>query len=123
MLLEPDRKQIAAFTETIFRHVGEGGFVAVRSFQDDDSNIMLRQTPTKIVNGLSFLIDVAVDDARRAANEPRPAVFCPPLATFICAGTAKEADIREGLALTVECDRIQPPLALHWKPYSAPPLP
>ena len=60
----------------------------------------------RVLDGnLKFLIDVAEDDARRAAQFPKPVVFCPPLATFENKDRAREIDIVEGLALSVECDR------------------
>ena len=41
-----------------------------------------RLSTADLSGGLRFLIDVAEDDARRAARNPKPAVFCPPLAVF-----------------------------------------
>jgi hypothetical protein len=104
--LEPNRDQIKAFVETLFRHANDGGFVSLRTFHEGGAKI-LRDSAVPIVNehGLGLLTEVAEDDARRAANEPRPAVFCPPIATFVAKKTAKEKDIFEGLALTVECDK------------------
>jgi len=58
----------------------------------------------KLGGNLKFLIDVAEDDARRAAQDPKPIVFCPPLATFREKQGAAEADLVEGLTLSVECD-------------------
>jgi hypothetical protein len=54
---------------------------------------------------LKFLIEAAEDDARRAANAPKSVVFCPPLATFTNKERAREQDIAEGFALSVECDQ------------------
>jgi hypothetical protein len=105
-LLEPDRKQITAFAEAMFRHAADGGFVSLRTFPEGGTKILRDSAvPIDNENGLGFLIEVAEDDARRAANEASPAVFCPPLATFIAKKTAKERDVFEGLALTVECDK------------------
>jgi hypothetical protein len=105
--LEPDTAQIKTFVEAMFRHVGRGNFVAFRSFVDDGSNQVVHNESAKLVAGqdLSFLIEVAEDYARRAANEPRPVVFCPPLATFCKSKSAKEVDLVEGVALSVECDQ------------------
>ena len=55
-------------------------------------------------NGLAHLIEVAVDDARRAAQAAQRIVFCPPIAVFSSATSATEKDLIAGLALSVECD-------------------
>jgi hypothetical protein len=102
-LLEPDRNQIEMFAEALFRYAGNRGFVAVRSFYDDQSE-PFRLSSANLVGGLRFLIEVAEDEARRAALEPRPVVFCPPLAVFSIKGRAREQDLTAGLALSVECD-------------------
>jgi hypothetical protein len=103
-MLEPDRDQIETFVAAIFRHAAAKGFVAVRSFYEDEDLKPARISGTALTGGLSFLIDVAEDDARRAAQHPRPVVFCPPLAIFMSKDRAREQDIVEGLALSVECD-------------------
>jgi hypothetical protein len=101
--LEPDRNQIEMFAEAMFRYAGNRGFVAVRSFYDDKSE-PFRLESSNLVGGLRFLIDIAEDEARRAALEPRPVVFCPPLAVFSIKGRAREQDLEAGLVLSVECD-------------------
>ena len=99
-LLEPDRDQIEIFVDAIFRHA-QTGFVSLRAFVEG-SNDIFRRTPIKIVkNNLKFLCDAAEDDARRAAQDPKPVVFCPPLATFGNTKSAAEDDIVEGLTITV----------------------
>ena len=103
-LLEPNRDQIEIFTEALFRYAKQG-FVSVRAFYEDGgAKAVFRISATPLTGGLKFLIDVAEDDARRAANDPRPVVFCPPIATFCDGRRATARDIVEGLALTVECD-------------------
>ncbi len=102
--LEPDRDQIEMFVNAIFRHASPKGFVSVRSFLEDKSE-KFRISPVNLSGGLRFLIDVAEDDARRAAQDPRPVVFCPPLAVFASKERARKQDIVEGLALSVECDQ------------------
>jgi hypothetical protein len=91
-LLEPDRNQLEIFTEALFRYVGKEGFVSLRAFYEDGTTKPFRITPTSLAGGLKFLIDVAEDDARRAANDPRPVVFCPPLAVFGGKERATEKD-------------------------------
>ena len=104
MALEPDRRQIEIFTAALFCHAGGDGFVSVRAFYEDDSSKPFRITPTSMKGGLAFLNEAAVDDARRAAQDPKKVVFCPPLAVFSSDKRAREVDIAEGLVLSVECD-------------------
>jgi predicted P-loop ATPase len=105
-LLEPDRDQIEIFVDALFRHAGAGGYVSLRSFLGDEKVLKpIRSVPLN-GQGLRFLIDVAEDQARRAANNPEPAVFCPPIAVFQSSEgwQARERDLFKGLALSVECD-------------------
>src|SRR5262249_61921568 len=82
---------------------GSGGFAAIRSFYEDEDK-PFRITGTSLAGGPRFLVEVAEDDARRAAQAPKPVVFCPPLAVFSNKDHAREQDIVAGLALSVECD-------------------
>jgi hypothetical protein len=102
-MLEPDRDQPEIFVDACFRHAGDKGFVAVRSFYEGGDK-PFRISTAKLSGGLKFLIDVAEDDARRAAQNPKPVVFCPPLAVFAGQDRAREEDIVLGLTLSVECD-------------------
>jgi hypothetical protein len=102
--MQPDREQIEIFVEAMFRHAATKGFVSLRAFFEDDAAKPFRITPTQLTGGLPFLIETAVDDADRAANFPKPVVFCPPIATFTNKDKARERDLGEGLALSVECD-------------------
>src|SRR5262249_9531678 len=104
MALEPDRDQIEMFVDAIFRHAGSQGFVAIRSFYENGDE-PFRISGTSLAGGPRFLVDVAEDDARRAAQFPKPVVFCPPLAVFAGKDRARERDIIAGLALSVECDQ------------------
>jgi hypothetical protein len=103
MLLEPDRDQIEIFVDAIFRHA-QAGFVSLRAFNEGSNDVFRKTTIRVISNNLKFLCDAVEDDARRAAQSPKPIVFCPPLATFGNDKTAAEQDITEGLTITVECD-------------------
>jgi hypothetical protein len=104
MPLEPARDQLEIFVEAIFRHATPQGFAAIRSFLEGEDKVF-RISSAAMSGGLRFLIDVAEDDARRAAQNPKPVVFAPPLATFNVKDRAREQDIAEGLALSVECDQ------------------
>jgi hypothetical protein len=104
MALEPRRDQIETFVAAMFRHAGQDGYVSVRSFLSN--NEVFRISTAQLSGGLQHLIDIAEDDARRAANNPAPAVFCPPIAVFNGAENwrARQADLFKGLVLSVECD-------------------
>lgn len=54
--------------------------------------------------GLGFLIDTAWELARICATAPVPVVFCPPLVTFKTPHNAKDENVADGLALSVDCD-------------------
>jgi hypothetical protein len=57
------------------------------------------------INGnLSDVVNLVERMAGQAANNARPVVFCPPIATFRDARKAEEKDVAEGLVLSVECD-------------------
>jgi putative DNA primase/helicase len=102
-LLEPDRDQIERFVTHLFRHAGVEGWVSVRAFFDDLKSFRIQPVPLQ--SGLSYLIDVAEDIARRAANNPKKIVFSPPLAAFSNPKHAREGDLHAGLCLSVECDQ------------------
>ena len=102
--LAPDRAQIEIFVEGLFRHASPEGYVSVRAFYEDDAGKSFRISTTRIAGGLNYLIDVAEDDATRAAQFPKPVVFCPPIATFLTRDKAREVDLLEGLTLSVESD-------------------
>src|SRR5262249_179746 len=104
-MLEPNRDQIEIFVNALFRYAAPQGFVSMRAFFEDGGRKPFRITPTSLAGGLNFVIDVAEDDARRAANDPKPVVFCPPIASFTNKERATEKDIAEGYPLSVECDR------------------
>jgi hypothetical protein len=105
-LLEPNRNQLEIFVQGLFRHCNGGGVVSLRAFYEDgeENDPPARITATSLKGGLNFLIDAAEDDARRAAQYPRPLVFCPPVATFKSTTHAREEDLLEGPVLSVELD-------------------
>jgi hypothetical protein len=105
-VLEPDRDQLEIFFDAILRHRGTDGFISLRSFHEgDDSKKALRITPVSLKGDFRYLIDCALDDARRAAQFPEPIVFCPPTCVFGNKDNAREQDVLAGLVLSVECDR------------------
>ena len=102
-LLEPDRDQIERFITYIFRHAGTEGWVSIRAFFDDGNSFRIQAVPLR--SGLSYLVGVAEDIARRAANNPKKIVFTPPLGVFNNEETAREVDLIAGLVLSVDCDQ------------------
>src|SRR5262245_45681769 len=103
-MLEPDRTQIDAFANAVLQYAGTEGFMSVRSFYEGATK-PFRITPVSLAGGLDFICEVAEDDARRAANEPKPVVFCPPLGVFATRDNATQENLRKGLTLSVECDQ------------------
>ena len=98
-MLEPDRDQIEIFVDAIFRHA-KAGFVSLRAFYEGEDKVFrIEPVPTNATNFYKYLCDVAEDIARRAAQDPKPVVFCPPLATFKEKKGAAEADLVEGYTL------------------------
>jgi hypothetical protein len=106
-LLEPNRDQIEIFVDAIFRHARGPGFVSLRAFYEDDSSGKAFITPVQFHGDrrLAFLIDRAIDGARAAAQATKAVVFCPPLAIFSNRGQAREIDIAEAPALSIELDQ------------------
>jgi hypothetical protein len=104
-MLEPDTNQIEIFVDALFRHAGKDGFVSLRAFYEADAGKAFRIMPVTLSDGLKFLKESSRVCAKRAAQEPEPIVFCPPIATFTNKDRAREQDLHEGLALSVECDQ------------------
>jgi hypothetical protein len=102
-MLEPDRAQLEIFIESLLRHAAPGNYLSLRSFYEDQ-NRPLHIVPAQINGSLSAIVDLTERMARQAANDVRPVVFCPPIATFHNARTAEEKDVAEGLVVSVECD-------------------
>jgi RecA-family ATPase len=103
-VLTPDRAQIELFVNALFRYADRKGFVSLRTFYEDDAGRPFRITPTQLTGGLSFLIEAALDDATRAANYPKAVVFCPPIAAFAGKDRAREQDVIEAFAISIESD-------------------
>ena len=104
-LLEPDRDQLERFVGNLFRYAGTEGYVSVRAFPDNGkAEKAFRIQGVPLTAGLNYLVEVAEDIARRAANEPERIVFAPPLGIFNNKDKAREEDLLAGLVLSVECD-------------------
>jgi RecA-family ATPase len=99
-----DPAAIAIFADSLFRYAEEGSFAALRGFYDlkDAPPYKIQFVP--IGTSLDHLISEATTLATNCARAPEPVVFCPPIATFSNSKQAREIDLQNGLALSVECD-------------------
>jgi hypothetical protein len=104
MTLVPNRDQLEIFVQALFRYCGTEGFVALRAFYEGQDK-RFRTPSIGLAGGLSSLIEAAEDYANRAANDPKPVVFCPPIVVFINKDRAREQDILLAPALSVELDQ------------------
>jgi hypothetical protein len=100
--LAPDRDQLVRFVATMFKNARRDGWVSFRVFDDrgDKRPVIIQATR---LDDYEFELLMLIP-AEQAANWPRPAVFCPPVCTFKDYRNAKTDNIREGVALSVECD-------------------
>jgi hypothetical protein len=107
MTLEPDRNQIEIYFNALFRYAGSDGYLSLRAFEENDNNKFAEKLWAVRLNGkgLTHAIETAVDIARRAANNPKPVVFCPLTAVFSNGLTAREPDVSAGLELSCENDK------------------
>lgn len=109
MPLEADRDQVTRFVDALFRYADEGTYVSLRSYHEG-SNKVFSITPVALTHDHTGLIDTICREICVAASAPMPVVFCPPVATFwnddpAERWRARQEDLRNGLALSVECDR------------------
>ena len=103
---DPNPVDISNFIEAMFRHAKVGTYVSLRGFPNNDGK-----------NGRPLFIEgVAVQEGnyanifRRAVSLAKQAakergVFCPPIATFTNRDHARQTDLAQGLALSVEVDQ------------------
>jgi Primase C terminal 2 (PriCT-2)/Family of unknown function (DUF5906) len=103
---EPNRADLTRFIAAMFRYADPHSFVSLRAFPQSDHG-----SPPRFIKGiligddnLRAVTEAAAAAARGAATPRAPAVFAPPVCTFEFARLATEADIADGLALSVELD-------------------
>lgn len=103
--LDADRSELAAFARAVLVYADDGTYVSLRTFGHNagDPPIDVRAVQ---LNGdrLAELIEAVFRQASRAARHPQPTVFCPPICTLTNAARAREEDLANGLALSVEID-------------------
>jgi putative DNA primase/helicase len=102
-ILMPDQARLNRFSAALFKHADKKGVVSLRAFLHERGQPALFTEPVHI--GDPQFGAVVLERARQAARHSAPAVFCPPVATFKNADNAKEENILEGVALSLECDQ------------------
>ena len=104
-VMKPDRDQIEKFVRALFKYATSGNWVALRAFRDGGGGPPLHIPAVKLNGKFEQLIDAAYRGAKQAASNREKIVFCPPIAAFTNDKHAREQDLAEGLALSVECDK------------------
>ncbi len=97
------RTDIETFIDVMFRDADPDTYISFRVFGDQK-----RDQPPLIIRSMRVgspeRLNYAYACACEAANFPDPAVYAPPVATFRTELSAKEQNLANGLALSVECD-------------------
>jgi hypothetical protein len=102
--LTADKTIIGIFADALFRYADENSFASIRGFYDLKDGPAVTIIAVPIGPDLRSLITKATRLATMCARYVEPVVFCPPLATFTNGQHAREIDLQNGLALSVECD-------------------
>jgi len=104
-----DGAQLAAFFDATFRYADQDTYLSLRAFYDRGAG---DKSESFFIYGKQIGDDLAAHGediaklAARCTRVARPVVFCPPLATFAGPDKATEEDLRNGLVLSVECDKV-----------------
>ena len=94
--LQADRAELARFVDATFRYADEATAAVLRTFAEGSNEVLASVRVPLNGTGLDRLVEHAAYQATKAANAARPAVFAPPVATFV--GTrARERDLANGL--------------------------
>ena len=102
--MQADAEAIGAFVDALFCYADQDTYVSLRAFSDG-ANKVFRIMARKVGDSLEGLAKTAAIEATMAANHAAyPVVFAPPIATFTNDSGARERDLANGLALSVECD-------------------
>jgi len=99
-----DGAQLASFLDATCRYADPDTFLSLRAFYDDRSQPFFlygMRVGDDPATHLPFIESLAA----RCTRVARPVVFCPPLATFAGPDEATEEALRNGLVLSVECDK------------------
>jgi hypothetical protein len=93
--LTPDRRDLGRFAAAIFKHASPDSFVLLRSSLDDNGTLFAEM----VALGDPLFVEDLFHAAWRAANNPVPAIFCPPMVTYTATG-----ELFEGLSISIDCD-------------------
>lgn len=106
MALLSDRGEMGRFVEALFRHADPDGYVHLRAFYEN-KDVPWRQGEWRSIRShdTEGIITEALRIADLAATDPDTVVFCPPVATFLTKDSAAEQNVKNGLALLVDCDK------------------
>jgi RecA-family ATPase len=99
-----DQNEIGKFAGALFRYADVGSFVALRAY-DDGGGQVFSTAEHRLTDDPTALVRAAATIVNRAGHQARRVVFCPPIATFQ-GEKADEASLVNGLALSVECDKL-----------------
>lgn len=104
-MLSADPGQIETFAGVLFRYADPESYLSLRAFREGVDGPPFALAMHSVGREPTEMVRAAVALANRCARVPDPTVFCPPVATFQNrdAGAA-EANLANGLALSVECD-------------------
>jgi hypothetical protein len=101
-----DADAMGQFVGAMFRHADKGSYVSLRAFPDQvEDRVPFAIVGLQVGDDVTELVPSAVELAQRCANAEQPIVFCPPIATFKGPNKATQAELVNGLALSVECDQ------------------
>jgi putative DNA primase/helicase len=103
---EPNADAIASFVRALFIYADDGSFISLRAFDQFKEAVPPPYIVGTKINGMGLesVIDAAVAGARFAANHSDALVFAPPICTFQHADKASEADLVNGVCVSVELD-------------------
>jgi hypothetical protein len=104
--LTADPTQLQRFCDALFRYA-EGGFIQFRMFLDRPrTGTWGTPWETADIGDVPGLLGKAGLFATKAARARLPIVFAPPVVLLNSPASATEADIAEGVALSVDAIRI-----------------
>ena len=104
-MLNAHRPEVAQFVSALFRYADPGTYVSLRAFdQFDRGKAAILIQGMQVGNDLTSIIDGAHAAAQKVANLDFAAVFAPPVATFKDAQRARDIDLANGVAISVDLD-------------------
>lgn len=97
------------FVDVLFRYADPETYISLRAFdQNNRAQPPILIEAVRVGEGKSTIVAKAARASTRAANQARPGVFAPPVATFSNPRSAAEGDLANGVAISVEIDAGDP---------------